>query len=57
MNKRSEISTIADIYTHTSDEAEREAVVVLERAIFGDMSPICSHSGTGTEVVVGNQNG
>jgi integrase len=31
------LSTTADIYTHTTDESEREAAVALERAIFGDL--------------------
>jgi integrase len=36
----SQLSTTADIYTHTSEQAERETAVVLERAIFGDLFPI-----------------
>jgi integrase len=45
----SEISTTADIYTHTTDESEREATLALERAIFGDLFPICSLQGTGNK--------
>jgi hypothetical protein len=30
----------ADIYTHTSAEAEREAALAVERAIYGDLFPV-----------------
>jgi hypothetical protein len=30
----------ADIYTHTSAEAERETAIALERAIYGDVFPV-----------------
>ena len=30
----------ADIYTHTSAEAERGAAIALERAIYGDLFPV-----------------
>jgi hypothetical protein len=30
----------ADIYTHTSAEAERDAAIALERAIYGDLFPV-----------------
>jgi len=53
----SEISTTADVYTHTSDESEREASETLEREIFGDLFPVVPNSGTGTKVLVGNRNG
>ena len=33
----SNLSTTADIYTHTSAEAERDATLALERAIYGDL--------------------
>jgi integrase len=36
----SQLSTTADIYTHTSEQAERESAVVLERAFFGDLFAI-----------------
>ena len=36
----STIEMTADIYTHTSAEAEREAAVALERAIYGDLFPV-----------------
>lgn len=34
----SNVSTTADIYTHTSESMEREAAVALERSIFGSCS-------------------
>lgn len=33
----SNLSTKADVYTHTSNEAEREAALALEQAIDGDL--------------------
>ena len=36
----STIEMTADIYTHTSAEAEREAAIALERAIYGDLFPV-----------------
>jgi len=36
----STIKMTADIYTHTSAEAEREAALALERAIYGDLFPV-----------------
>ena len=33
----SNLSTTADIYTHTTQESEREAALAVERAIFGDL--------------------
>jgi len=33
----SNLSTTADIYTHTSQESEREAALAVERAIYGDL--------------------
>lgn len=33
----SNISTTADIYTHTSEETEREAAIAVERAIYGNL--------------------
>jgi integrase len=44
----SNLSTTADLYTHTSTEAQREASEVLEKAVFGDLFPICSQKGLGT---------
>ncbi len=36
----STIEMTAEIYTHTSAEAEREAAIALERAIYGDLFPV-----------------
>ena len=36
----SNISTTPDIYTHTSEESEREAALAVERAIYGDLFSI-----------------
>jgi integrase len=43
----SNVSTTADIYTHTSEKMERDAAVALEKAIFGNLFPIVPDSGTG----------
>ena len=40
----------ADVYTHTSAEAEREAALAIERAIYGDLFPVVPNKGTGTIV-------
>ena len=37
----STIKMTADIYTQTSAEAERDAAIALERAIYGDLLPSC----------------
>ncbi len=44
----SNLSTTADVYTHTSTEAQREASEILEQAVFGNLFPVCSQKGTGT---------
>jgi integrase len=36
----SNIEMTAEVYTHTSAEAEREAAVAIERAIYGDLFPV-----------------
>lgn len=41
----SNLSTTADIYTHTSAEAERDAAVAVERAIYGNLFPIVPKTG------------
>ena len=41
----SNLSTTADIYKHTSAEAERDAAVAVERAIYGDLFPIVPKTG------------
>ncbi len=40
-----DITTTANIYTHTSSESDRRAAVAVERAIFGDLFPIVPDSG------------
>jgi integrase len=40
------IDMTADVYTHTSGEAEREAALAIERAIYGDLFPIVPNSGS-----------
>jgi integrase len=44
----SNLSTTADVYTHTSTEAQREASEILEQAVFGNLFPICSQKRAGT---------
>jgi integrase len=39
-----DISTTANIYTHTSSESERDAAMAIERAIFGESVPNCSRN-------------
>ncbi len=41
----STIKMTADIYTHTSAEAEREAALAVERAIYGDLFPVVPNIG------------
>jgi hypothetical protein len=36
----STIKITADIYTHTTGEAERGDAIALERAIYGDLLPV-----------------
>lgn len=43
--RHSNVSTTAGIYIHTTQQAEREAAVALERAYFGDFVPSCSQFG------------
>jgi integrase len=47
--RHSNVSTTADIYTHTSRQSEREAAVALERAYFGDLFPVVPNSETGNK--------
>ena len=44
----SNLSTTADVYTHMSTEAQREASETLEKVVFGNLFQICSTNGTGT---------
>ena len=48
----SNLSTTADIYTHTFEAAEREAAIVLERSIFGNLFPTVPNLGTGNNRAV-----
>src|SRR5467141_4936316 len=41
----STINMTANVYTHVSIESEREAAQAVERAIYGDLFPICSQLG------------
>jgi integrase len=50
----SHINMTADVYTHISQESEREAARVVERAIYGDLFPSCSSFGNGNKTAVPN---
>ena len=39
------VDMTAEVYTHTSAEAEREAALAIERAIYGDLFPVVPNSG------------
>lgn len=41
----SNIDMTAEVYTHTSAEAEREAALAIERAIYGDLFPVVPNLG------------
>ncbi len=41
----STIKMTADVYTHTSAEAEREAALAVKRAIYGDLFPVVPNIG------------
>jgi integrase len=45
----SNISTTADIYTHTSEAMEREVATVLEKSILGNLFPIVPNFETGNK--------
>jgi integrase len=47
--RHSNVSTTAGIYIHTTQQAEREAAVALERAYFGDLFPVVPNSGNGNK--------
>jgi hypothetical protein len=47
--RHNNVSTTADIYTHTSRQSAREAAVALERAYFGDLFPVVPNSETGNK--------
>lgn len=44
-----QLNTTADIYTHTSEKAERETAAVLEKAILGDLFPVIPQIATGNK--------
>ena len=48
----SNLSTTADVYTHTSTEAEREAALALEQAIYGDLFSTKADDGDPVDVLV-----
>jgi len=50
----SNINMTADVYIHTSQESEREAARVVERAIYGDLFPICSLIENGNKTAAAN---
>jgi len=50
----STINMTADVYTHVSRESEREAAQAVERAIYGDLFPICSQVGNGNKSAAAN---
>ncbi|MFZ0521028.1 MAG: site-specific integrase [Candidatus Acidiferrales bacterium] len=50
----SNINMTADVYTHTSQESEREAARVVERAIYGDLFPVCSSIENGNKTAAVN---
>ncbi len=47
--RHSNVSTTADIYTHTTQQAKREAAVALEWAYFGDLFPVVPNLGNGNK--------
>ena len=47
--RHTNMSTTADVYTHTSEESERGAALALERAIFGDLFPVVPNLGNGNK--------
>jgi len=50
----SNLSTTADVYTHTSADANRGAALALEQAIFGDLFQVVPRFGTGNNETVSN---
>jgi len=42
----SNLSTTADVYTHTSADADRSAALAIEQAIFGDLFQVVPRFGT-----------
>ena len=50
----SNINMTADVYTHISQESEREAARAVERAIYGDLFPSCSSLVNGNKTAAMN---
>lgn len=50
----STIDMTAEVYTHTSAEAEREAAVAVERAIYGDLFPNLFPTGNNSSIAAVN---
>jgi integrase len=50
----SNLSTTADVYTHTSADADRRAALALEQAIFGDLFQVVPRFGTWNKNVAPN---
>ena len=50
----STINMTADVYTHVSKESAREAAQAVERAIYGDLFPICSQIRNGNKSAAAN---
>jgi integrase len=50
----STIDMTAEVYTHTSAEAEREAAVAVERAIYGDLFPNLFPTGNSSSIAAVN---
>ena len=48
------LSTTADVYKHTSADADRSAALALEEAIFGDLFQVVPHLGTWNKNVAPN---
>ena len=50
----SNLSTTADVYTHTSADADRNAALALEQAIFGDLFQTVPSFGNGNNTAATN---
>jgi integrase len=50
----SNLSTTADVYTHTSADADRSAALALEQAIFGNLFQVVPSFGTGNNNAASN---
>ena len=50
----SNLSTTADVYTHTTADADRSAALALEQAIFGDLFQVVPSFGTWNKKATAN---